>query len=342
MTHHKIDRTLAHIQSKLPFSVLNPTNIRSEEKKVFKNEDYNPQFHYKSLQRNLRPLQEILKKTRIPKTHLGKLLHEKRVELFHQICLLRSIGAKDFTRFSLAIYSKPSRELVRKALRYLNIKPEENGDFKLGKTSIVKKFLDACAHHRFSCDVIEKDMVAKAAVNAPKRRVYFSSNHSFTESDLQRLTVHEIGTHIRRGEQARKQKLKLFSLGFQGYLPTEEGLAVYNEEQAGLLTPLVLKQYAARVVAVDLSLKNTFSVVYTALKEHFTPEQAFNITLRAKRGLKNTQLPGGYTKDYVYMQGWLQVKNFVQKGGDIKELYIGKIGVHHVPYLKHIRQEIGK
>lgn len=254
---------------------------------------------------------------------------------------MKHIGNKQFTKYSLAIYNRPNSKLIKKAQYFLSIPYNDNDTFKVGKITIVKKFLDACAHHRFNCEIIEKEMVAKAAVNTAKKRVYFNSNHPFTETDLQRLAVHEIGTHIKRGEHARKQKLKLFSIGFQGYLQTEEGLAVYNEEQAGLLTPKVLRQYAGRVIAVDLSLKNSFSVVYSVLIEYFPPEEAFAITLRSKRGLSDTSKPGGYTKDFVYLQGWYDIKTFIKNGGNIKDLYTGKIGVQHVPYLRYIQRELG-
>ena len=339
---YKIDRLLAHIQGKIPFSRLNPTNVKSEEKKVLKNPEYNPSLHYRQLQKNLRPLQDALNKLKIPKTPVGKLLHEKRIELHHQVSLVRSIGTKEFTNHAIAIYDRPSQELVRKAKQLLKLPQEETNGFKVAKITIVKKFLDACLHHKFSCDILEKDMIAAAAVNASKRRIYFKTNHPFTEADLRRLTVHEIGTHIKRGENARHQKLKLFTLGFQGYLSTEEGLAVYNEEKAQVLTPSMVRQYAGRVVAVDLALKNPFNIVYNCLRDYFSDHESFITALRVKRGLKQTGRPGGYPKDHVYLKGLYQVKQFVKKGGKLKDLYVGKIGVEHVPALKHIRRELGE
>ena len=58
---------------------------------------------------------------------------------------------------------------------------------------------------------------------------------------------------------------------------TEEGLAVYMEEKAGLLSNAILKRHAGRVVAVDLSLQRSFSRCSHPC-EYFPKEDAFTIT----------------------------------------------------------------
>ena len=340
MVLYKIDRILANIQDRIPYALLNPTNIKLEENKVIKNPEYNPQLQYKPLAKDLRVLQAQLQKLHIPKTPLGRLFHEKRVELYQQIDMILDVGLKAFTSHSIAVYGAPSRTLVHRAQQYLHTKEQNNHEYPLGKITIVKKFLDACVKHKFTCDILEKEMITKASINPQKKKLYFNSDGIFTESDLRRLTTHEIGTHLRRAEHARQQKLQLFSIGFQGYLATEEGLAVYNEEQNGLLSAKVLKHYAARVIAVDLALHNSFHVVYRTLQDYFPSHEAFNLAIRAKRGLSDTVMVGGYTKDYLYLQGWYDVKHYLRQGGNLKDLYIGKIGVQHVPSLSLIAQEL--
>jgi hypothetical protein len=184
--------------------------------------------------------------------------------------------------------------------------------------------------------VREKDMVAGAAVNSKSKTLYLNKNRSFTESDVGRLIEHEINTHIIRAENGAKKSKKMFKYGFPRYLETEEGLAAYNEYKSGLLSPKILKIYAGRVLAVHLALKNSFSFVYNSLLDYFPKGEAWILTLRAKRGLMNASKPGAFTKDYLYLQGFLKVKGYVEGGGDIKKLYVGKIGVEHVPLLEYI------
>ena len=97
-----------------------------------------------------------------------------------------------------------------------------------------------------------------------------------------------------------------------------------------------MKTYAGRVLANDLSLKNSFCAVYNSLLEYFPKNDAWTLTLRAKRGLSDTSKPGAFTKDHIYLKGFLNVKKYAERGGDIKKLYIGKIGIEHVPLLKYI------
>jgi len=142
--------------------------------------------------------------------------------------------------------------------------------------------------------------------------------------------------NIARAENGKKQRYLLFSYGFPNYLETEEGLAVYNEKINDLLPNHILKHYAGRVIAVDLALKNSFSIVYNELLQYFNKDIAWNLALRAKRGLADTSKKGGFSKDYLYLKGKYVVEDFVKKGGDVKELYVGKIGVEHVPLMKEI------
>ncbi len=51
------------------------------------------------------------------------------------------------------------------------------------------------------------------------------------------------------------------------------------------------------------------------------------MTVRVKRGLKDTSAPGGFIKDHVYLEGKRALEGFIAKGGNITPLYAGKIGL---------------
>ncbi len=76
--------------------------------------------------------------------------------------------------------------------------------------------------------------------------------------------------------------------------------------------------------------------MYTALCDYFDQEDAFTLTLRVKRGLGDTSKPGAFTKDYLYLDGYYHVKEYVRKGGSLHALYTGKIGIEHVPFLPYL------
>ncbi len=126
----------------------------------------------------------------------------------------------------------------------------------------------------------------------------------------------------------------MFALGLPGYLSTEEGLAAYFEELTGNTDEEKMRDYAGRVIAVNSVCKNlSFREAYEKLRGYgFTEGKAWRLAIRAHRG-------GGYIKDHVYLKGYFQVKKFAEKNGDLKSLYVGKIGIQHLPLVKNLLKE---
>jgi uncharacterized protein (TIGR02421 family) len=263
------------------------------------------------------------------------LLRKKIRELHDMLNMIRNVGKKEFTKYSMKVYGKPDSSLLKEAKNILKTDEEEVWK-RYSRLSTTKKFMDNLVLRRFDWKVKEKEVVAGAAFNTKNKTLFINRNRDFSESDVKRLIVHEIGTHITRAENSNKNKYKMFKFGFPGYLETEEGLAAYNEYKAGLLSPRILRNYAGRVLANHLSLKNSFNTVYNHLLGYFPRDDAWTLTLRSKRGLSDTSKPGAFTKDHIYLKGFLKVKSFAENGGDMEKLYVGKIGVEHVPLLDYI------
>ena len=333
---HRIDQEIAYNFKKiLLFSSLQPTNVKKEKEKIFRDRTYNPQLKYSLPKTNLVQIRKNLLKLRTDSSIMGQLFRQRIKELLTQIDLLKNIGKPSITNYSLQLYGKPTKSMVKKAAKFLDLPSQKEG-MKYGKISVAKKFLDSLLTKGLNWQVIEKQMVVAAAFNVTKKILYINTDRKFSDHDLRRLIVHEIGTHVTRAENGMKQKYNLFRIGFPGYILTEEGLAVYNEHRANLLSNDVLKNYAGRVIAVDLALKNSFSTVYTDLLEFFNKEDAWTLAIRAKRGISNTARRGALTKDHIYLSGFYMIKDFVKKRGDIKSLYVGKIGIQHLPLLKKL------
>lgn len=337
MDYKKIDRTLYSIQSQIGSINPHPANLESERKKVFQNRLYNPVFKYLRRTDNYGRLKQDILDLRFDSSPLGKLFREKAKELMLKINLIESLGTGSFTANSLELYGRPQKELVSRAMRFLKEAKYDKKDIdNYSGVGAVKKFIDIFMTKGLHWKVETRSMAVKAAINPGKRVLYLSKDRKFSDLAIKKLMVHEVGTHVMRAENGRKQHLRLFSSGFPNYLSTEEGLAVYNEEEAGVLRREDIMGYAGRVVAVEMALKNSFNTVYNDLLEYFPKEEAFTLASRAKRGLSTTSHPGGYTKDYLYLKGYLDVKDFVRKFGSTNALYVGKIGIQHVPIVKAI------
>ena len=57
------------------------------------------------------------------------------------------------------------------------------------------------------------------------------------------------------------------------------------------------------------------------------PGLAWGISERLKRGLADPGAPGVYAKDAVYYQGYKRVTDWIDGGGPLSHLYVGKVGV---------------
>jgi len=333
--YKKIDDALFKIANRLSKIPCLPINLEVEREKFFKDSFYHPKFKYDKPDSSIDALKIILNKIKIPDTSLGKLLSKKQNELIKICDMMKSVGTSAFSRHSKELLGRPDSELVAKANKLIAIHDEPEKLFISTKQAIIhlKKSMD---RYGFHWKIAEKEMAAKACVNLSSKTLFLKKGVFYTNKFLNRLVVHEIGTHIMRYENGLQQPYKIFSLGLTNYLGTEEGLAVVNEERHKCLTRATLKTYAARVFAVNKALKCNFRETYNALLPYVGKDNAWDITMRVKRGIGDTFFPGAFTKDYLYLKGYFDVKNFLKKGGNLYELYYGKIGLSDLPEMSKI------
>jgi uncharacterized protein (TIGR02421 family) len=147
------------------------------------------------------------------------------------------------------------------------------------------------------------------------------------------LLQHEVGTHLVTRYNGRQQPLQQLEVGLAGYDGLQEGLAVLAEFLVGGLSRFRTRVLAARVVAarqlVDgASFIDTFRLLDRTLE--FSQRTAYTITMRVYRG-------GGLTKDAVYLRGLVQILKYLQSGGDLEPLYIGKVAAAHLPLVAELR-----
>jgi uncharacterized protein (TIGR02421 family) len=183
-------------------------------------------------------------------------------------------------------------------------------------------------------------MSAKVAVNRLDNLIKIREGVVFSPEDLRRLLVHEIGVHVLRAQNGRKQPIGIFSRGLPGYLDTEEGLAVYSEEAADVIAVDTMRKYAARVIAASVALGHSFNDVFHAIVDDVGPDTAFGIATRAKRGFRDTAQQGAHTKDLVYLQGYLRVTEYLENHPeDYELLFIGKIGLADMELVRELAQQ---
>jgi len=332
------EHLLERIDKSIPFLAMNPLNESSEKRRFMKDRSYSPRFRYREHGCSCSELMRKIERIRLDDSIINNLLKEKLEKFSKSIMMNKAIGSSDFSRCSKAIFGEPSKALIKRSKIFINHRRRREHEH-IDSEETAKRVNSIISGLRLSgWNVSEKSMVAKAAVRASEKKIYIKKGSLFCDDFIRRIVAHEIGTHVFRSENGRRQPYKLFVIGFPDYLMTEEGLAVNCEEKAGCSMAKTLKDYAGRVVAVDLALQGSFRDVFEGLKEFFDDEDSWGMALRAKRGMGNTSRPGAYTKDYVYLEGYSRVKAFLDYKGSkgMKKLYFGKIGLEHVKLLDKI------
>jgi uncharacterized protein (TIGR02421 family) len=324
------DIKLDNLVRKIYFHAVNPINANTEMVKFFRNPSYNPVFCYKKFNDDLDMLGNKIMAVKTDRSIPGKILSLVKDEAIDKIALIKSRGIADkFTKASIRIYGAPDRELLDLAKKIIR-KQSKKDKKAYSSKEVINKFRFAFLEYGFPWTVVEREMVADAAVNCNSKTLLIKKGARFSKKFVKRLIVHEIGTHALRSENGALQPYKFFERGFPGYLMTEEGLAVINEDLNNCLDHNTLKIYAGRVIAIEYALKGSFSDTYIELRKYFDKKTAWRLVLRAKRGLSDTSLAGACTKDGCYLKGFLEIKKYLKKGGDINTLYYGKIGLGDV------------
>lgn len=328
----KIDLELQKIINPVSFFDVNPLNLNAEKALVLKDPDYNPYFIYPKTRFDFDKVQEQLHSVDEHDSALGALLDQKRNIFIDKCEMLKNRSSPMFSVFAKKVYGLPSRDVLDHTVSFLTLESEKEP--KILNSAQARDVLQAeINHYGFDYSVNLKTMAASAMVLVSKKKIYVKDEFQFSHNYIRRLVIHEIGTHVLRAENGKEQPFMMFFHGFPNYLATEEGLAVVNEERFGLLNNENLKNYAARAIAVQMAMTKSFSEIYNYLLQFFKPATAFKIATRAKRGLSDTSKPGGCPKDYVYIEGYLKVKEYLANGGSINTLYTGKVGVEHAHHL---------
>lgn len=334
-----IDRRFDEIARVLHHSRVNPVNIADIQRR-FLLKQFTPSFVYAPLRDPIDDLKKQLSTVIVRgDAAMHALLKAKKKELAIKMDMLASIGTDDFEKYAHRLYPRPSASLVNKAYALMDLPPTPESPY-IRKDEARRLLRESMTRLGFNWKISTEHLITSAKVDPLGRRLVLRKKERFHLRFVQRLAVHEIGTHAARAENGALQPLKLFVHGLPGYLDTEEGLAAYNEERAGILDPSTLKNYAGRVIAVDAALRSSFLETYRELRSHFSTKQALKLTLRAKRGLEHPGAPGAFTRDVTYLRGYYKVKEFVRRGGRVHDLMLGKIGVEHVGLVKMIPEVV--
>ncbi|MDR7131069.1 uncharacterized protein (TIGR02421 family) [Algoriphagus sp. 4150] len=339
----EIDRQLSDIEAKYQFLLLiSPINtMQAKEEFVANNHRKNPKFLYRNLPIDPDRLKEDLFRIDIRSIEdptLSFLYTEKREELEKQITMLKERGTKNFMYSSIRLYSSPGVALYETARNLLeSLSPDNFEEIEWVDSYDMAKF---CVEEIDRYRLIYPELNSKVEVKndivgmlVSKGQLYIGSSFKVSKQRIKALVHHEIGTHVLTFYNGKMQPFGQMSSGFADYDELQEGLAVLAEYLVGGLTKNRLRTLAARVIAgrsvtEGMMFEETYHLLIDGYNEF--PEQAFQITARAYQG-------GGCTKDIIYLRGLIKLVDYLQNGGDLEPLYVGKIGFKHIPLIQELR-----
>jgi len=131
----------------------------------------------------------------------------------------------------------------------------------------------------------------------------------------------------------RAQPFRQLYCGLPGYEALQEGLAVLAEYLVGGLSRPRIRLLAGRVIAAHCLITGA-SFIETFRELHgtfgFDQRTAFTSTIRIYRG-------GGLVKDAVYLRGLVKLLKYLERGGELEPLFVGKITTEHIPIIQELQ-----
>jgi len=262
-------------------------------------------------------------------------LIKKQIEALHHYSRREAHG---FPAWLMGLFGKPDADIerhARKIIHAVSVGQEPEAQTVSAKMAgdIFSNEIKESGYEGWN--VVIGQNVAKVTVYSLNKIILLSDRATFSEQDIKRLKAHEIGVHVLRAVNGERQPYRIFSYGLPDYSETEEGLALLAENYTVGTQPQVIRKYAFRAVACSLTAEHGFHSILTTLVElGCDPLEAFSITMRVKRGMTDTSVPGGYTKDQIYLSGFLKLSKLGRQ--DIAPLFIGKIGLRDVASLREL------
>ena len=339
-----IDIKVCELEEKIKLlAYFNPQNLEEQKALFLSQKNQSPRFIYRAFKIDFERLRSELKKIPRDVDHfLAELYNEKMVSIEARINLLEARDSEEFSVFSKQLFGEVSQGTYKSALKFL----KDHADNLLADTSpeleprraieMLQEFLDRKKLIHWKIKVIESSV---ADIQITKENtILLKKNATFQENRLKALLVHEIGTHVFRYENGKLQPFRILERGTANYLRTEEGLAIWNQNQLHLdlgekyLTPALL------IVAIFMAEKMSFSDLFQFLlsTHNISIDLAWKLCVKSKRGLQNTKKQVAFTKDCVYFKGHKMIERFIKNGGAIDDLYVGKIDIEDLSLMEQI------
>ena len=272
---------------------------------------------------------------------LGQLLEKKRKEISLKIDLIEARGDNvKFQEISWLLFGQLDSSLIKDARQQICSwnKPKMREDVEmLAADEVIERFEEVLKSYGLRDWSVKTKASAVSDVSLGKKVLLVRQDALVSRERLESLIAHEIETHVLTSENGSKQPYEIFERGLAGYLETQEGLAIYNQNK--VLSEQNEKRYwpAMNVLAVNYGVKHSFADLRRYIRRlGFDDARALRTCFKVKRGMEDSSKSGAFTKESVYFSGLRMVEDYVNRGGELKELYQGKINLKDMDLIRKV------
>lgn len=326
----RLDRLIKDCSSTIDLLAhVTPTSesFEREKQRFLNGETDEPDFDYDDLQYDPERMEQRLEAVEVPDGPVGDLYQRTIQELKAKNELVRHRGEPGTVRDrAREIYGEPSDELLDHARRLLeDHEPDDHERTPVSAEDARETFESALERMELTDWETRYTDTTTVSVSPADKTINVPEDRDFGTIEPIRLAVHEM-LHAVRSANGYAQDYEIFGIGIAGYQDTEEGLATFLEEATGYQDRREMRKYAARVIVTNnVQEGKSFDETFQELHEDYRidEDRAFQYTARGYRG-------GGFAKDHIYLQGYREVKDYVEQGGDLRKLLRGKIPLEDV------------
>ncbi|EKD80381.1 MAG: hypothetical protein ACD_40C00123G0007 [uncultured bacterium] len=285
-------------------SLITPTNLQSEKEKFFVSKFYHPVFNYIWQDQDINPMFSSKLKQ--------KLWEEVKIQNHSAITLAAA------NLFEVNINENTLSQSKRDA--------SIEGKSSRGSVSEFTKLIKS-AFTEFSIDYtveISNETGFNARLKHQFKKLIISKDVHFDYFSMEGGVHHDM-THIIRYLNSKHNNIKKS----QNYLPTEEGLASWCQDNTN--DDNGLAQHAMEYVASSIGIKGSLQDIFDSLCDlGMSEELAWKRACRHKFGFINTKEPGDILKPAMYYQNELKIGKL--SPAEKLRLFVGKISLDELKF----------
>jgi len=294
-------------------------------------------------------------------TDIDNWLERVSIKLEYAALMMASAGTQKFYEFSETLYGKPTNPFADGKSTPLELantfdkQISSYATYDLGApppmcylASDIAQQMQAAVVKMFGDEAPKVEIVDELSANAlanPKL-IRIRKTACFTDLDAQQLISHEAHIHVATSINGLNQPyLKILAAGHPGTTKTQEGLAIFSEYITNSIDLDRLRRLADRILAIQMAIEGAdfIDVYHYFLGRIGSESQAYENSRRVFRG---GVLTGGapFTKDGVYLEGFIRVHNFLKaiaangRADCLKLLFCGKMDIEDIPVLYKLEE----